>query len=176
MSDIFPVFRSPLPNPQLWNSTTLSRLRTEDGLLNGGWWHDPNLLAATGKGIEAEEPIAWEGWWNEQIVNSILSFFSVRAISLTASQVQLVRLSMEQSDALAVLLTGRKESRFASLIKRMVDSKGLNFDMICLKPEAGPNSQQFQSTMVFKQNLLEDLMLTYTQADEIRIYEDRLKQ
>lgn len=93
-----------------------------------------------------------------------------------SSQVQLVKLSMEQKDALTVLLTGRSESGFSDLVRRIVDSRKLEFDLICLKPEVGPNNARFSTTMEFKQSFLEDLVLTYEQADEIRIYEDRVKQ
>ncbi|PYH75638.1 hypothetical protein BO82DRAFT_387883 [Aspergillus uvarum CBS 121591] len=150
------LFLSPLPNPQLWNGPTIGFLQAYESFANGGWWHDPNLLSATGEGIEKEEPRAWEGWWNEQIV-------------------QLVKLSMEQKDALTVLLTGRSESGFSEIIKRMVNSKKLEFDLICLKPEVGPRNQRFASTMEFKQTFLEDLILTYEQAEDLRIYEDRPK-
>lgn len=88
----------------------------------------------------------------------------------------MVKLSMQQKDALTVLLTGRSEGGFASLIRRIVDSRKLEFDLICLKPEVGPNSERFSTTMEFKQSFLEDLILTYNQADEIRVYEDRVKQ
>jgi hypothetical protein len=83
---------------------------------------------------------------------------------------------MKQKDALTVLLTGRGEEKFADIIKRMANSRNLDFDLVCLKPEVGPNNQRFPSTMNFKQTFLEDLMLTYKQADEIRVYEDRQKQ
>ena len=83
---------------------------------------------------------------------------------------------MQQKDALTVLLTGRSEGGFASLVRRIVDSRKLEFDLICLKPEVGPNSERFSTTMEFKQSFLEDLILTYSQADEIRVYEDRVKQ
>lgn len=96
--------------------------------------------------------------------------------SLTPSQLRLVKLSMDQKDALTVLLTGRGEANFASIIKRMAASQKLEFDLIGLKPEVGPNGQQFATTMKFKQNFLEDLLYTYEQADEIRVYEDRVKQ
>lgn len=92
------------------------------------------------------------------------------------AKVDLVGLSIKQSDALTVLLTGRGEQNFADLIKRIVASKGLLFDMICLKPQAGPNNERFRSTMMYKQAILEDLVHTYRNADEIRIYEDRPKQ
>ncbi|KAK5625690.1 hypothetical protein RRF57_001406 [Xylaria bambusicola] len=148
------LFQTPLPNPRLWNSTTLGRLGSPDIFVNGGWWHDSRILAATGDGVEREEPRAWDGWWNEKIV-------------------ELVRLSMKQKDALCVLLTGRSERGFSDLIKRIVTSKGLEFDMIGLKPEVGPNSERFKSTMLFKQAFLTAAIETYKHAQEIRIYEDR---
>ncbi|EAU38323.1 conserved hypothetical protein [Aspergillus terreus NIH2624] len=150
------LFLSPLPNPQLWNGPTIGFLQSYEGFANGGWWHDPRLLEATGEGIQKEEARAWKGWWNEHIV-------------------QLVELSMKQKDALTVLLTGRSESGFSELVRRIVDSRKLDFDLICLKPEVGPNSERFASTMEFKQAFLEDLIFTYEQADEVRIYEDRPK-
>ncbi|KAI0404107.1 hypothetical protein F4802DRAFT_598513 [Xylaria palmicola] len=150
------LFQTPLPNPRLWNSMTLGRLGSPDIFVNGGWWHDSRILAATGDGVEREEPRAWNGWWNEKIV-------------------ELVRLSMKQKDALCVLLTGRSERGFSDLIKRIVTSKGLEFDLIGLKPEAGPSSERFQSTMQFKQAFLKAVMETYRHAQEIRIYEDRPK-
>jgi hypothetical protein len=151
------VFGSATPNKMLWNGLTLGHLQSPDMFASGGWWHDSSLLAATGEGIEKEEPRAWEGWWNEQIV-------------------ALVELSMQQKDALSVLLTGRSESAFSELIKRMVRSKKLDFDMVCLKPATGPANQKFNTTMQFKQELLKDIVYTYKDAEEIRIYEDRVKQ
>ncbi|KAL1844093.1 hypothetical protein VTJ49DRAFT_4945 [Mycothermus thermophilus] len=150
------LFKTPLPNPKLWNGTTIGVLSNPDAFVNGGWWHDSRILAATGEGIEKEEPRAWDGWWNEKIV-------------------ELIHLSNKQKDALCVLLTGRSESGFGELIKRMVTSKGLGFDMICLKPVVGPNNETFQNTMHFKQMFLEALMETYRHAEEMRIYEDRVK-
>jgi hypothetical protein len=91
-------------------------------------------------------------------------------------KVNLVELTLQQKDALAVLLTGRSEHGFSELIKRIVRSKKLAFDMICLKPTVGPANQRFPSTMAFKQALLSDIVCTYKDADEIRIYEDRPRQ
>ncbi|KAJ5623229.1 hypothetical protein N7490_011834 [Penicillium lividum] len=150
------LFLSPLPNPQLWHGSSIGHLQSETHFVNGGWWHDPNILSSTGKGLEEEEPRGWKGWWNDSIL-------------------QLVKLSMQQKDAVTVLLTGRGEARFAELIKRMVASQDLNFDLIGLKPEVGPNGKRFVSTAAFKHTFLEDLILTYNQADDIRVYEDRVK-
>ncbi|KAF2011684.1 hypothetical protein BU24DRAFT_426769 [Aaosphaeria arxii CBS 175.79] len=150
------LFASPLPNKSLWNGPTFGTLASPDVFLNGGWWHDSSILAATGEGADKEEPRAWNGWWNEQIVS-------------------LVELSMQQKDALTVLLTGRSEGGFSDLIKRIVRSRNLEFDMVCLKPAIGPANQKFSSTMAFKQELLKEIVYTYTDAEEIRIYEDRVK-
>ncbi|KAK4156825.1 hypothetical protein C8A00DRAFT_30262 [Chaetomidium leptoderma] len=150
------LFKTPLPNPKLWNGPTIGTLSNPDAFVNGGWWHDSRILAATGDGLAKEEPRAWNNWWNDKIV-------------------ELIHLSNKQKDALCVLLTGRSESGFAELIKRMVASKGLEFDLVTLKPAVGPNNERFANTMVFKQVFLDALMETYKHADEIRIYEDRIK-
>ncbi|KAL9031224.1 MAG: hypothetical protein Q9196_000724 [Gyalolechia fulgens] len=150
------LFMSPLPNPKLWAGQTISFLQTQESFINGGWWHDPRILEATGQGIGKEEPKGWDGWWNEQVVD-------------------LVQLSLQQNDTLTILLTGRSEDRFAHLVKRMVASKDLAFDMICLKPHVGPNNQAITSTMNYKQAVLRDLIFTYKDADEIKVYEDRFK-
>lgn len=57
----------------------------------------------------------------------------------------------------------------------MATAKGLDFDMVGLKPKVSPVNQRFQSTMHFKQLFLEALMETYKNAEEIRVYEDRPK-
>ena len=150
------MFKTPLPNTTLWTGPTIGLLSSQDAVSGGGWWHDNRILAATGDGIDKEEPRAWDGWWNERIV-------------------ELIRLSTRQPDALCVLLTGRSQPGFADLVTRMVASKGLEFDMIGLKPGASPTNQVFQSTMHFKQLFLEALMETYALAGEIRLYEDRPK-
>lgn len=150
------MFKTPLPNSALWNGQTIGLLSSQDAFTDGGWWHDNRILAATGEGIDKEEPKAWEGWWNDNIVD-------------------LVRLSIKQSDALCVLLTGRSEKNFGDLVKRIVASKGLEFDMVSLKPRVSPTNQRFQSTMHFKQLFLNALMETYKDAAEIKIYEDRPK-
>ena len=87
----------------------------------------------------------------------------------------LIRLSMQDPQTLNVLLTGRKESGFGELIGRMIASKGLEFDIVALKPAVGPSGETFNSTMLFKQALLRDVIFTYSPAEELKIYEDRVK-
>lgn len=67
------VFQSPLPNPKLWHAQTIGHLQRPECFVNGGWWHDARILAATGQGLEKEEPRAWEGWWNEHIVCEMIN-------------------------------------------------------------------------------------------------------
>ena len=150
------LFTSPLPNPQIWAQPTIGKLQAFEAMAFGGWWHNVDVLKATGEGMEKEEPRAWEGWWNEAVV-------------------ELIRCSMQTKVALTVLLTGRNETYFADLINRMAKAKELDFDLVALKPEVGPNGQVMESTMSFKQAFLHDLVFTYKHADEIRIYEDRPK-
>lgn len=150
------MFASPLPNRQLWNGPTCGHLQAQDFLHDGGWWHNPRILRATGEGIDVEEPRGWKGCWNESVV-------------------ELSQLSAQDPMTLSVLLTGRSEKGFSELLKRMVAAKSLEFDIIALKPDAGPSGETFSSTMLFKQALLKDIVLTYAAADELKIYEDRPK-
>jgi len=150
------LFSSPLPNPQIWGSPAIGMLQAYETLAYGGWWHDSSILAATGDGLEKEEPRAWEGWWNETIV-------------------QLVEMSIQSRDVVTVLLTGRGETNFTDLVNRICNAKNLDFDLVVLKPEVGPAGQRFESTMSFKQEFLRELVFTYKNAEEIRIYEDRPK-
>lgn len=140
----------------MWNGPSIGQLQALEVFSTGGWWHDVNILASTGKGADEEEKTGWKGWWNESIV-------------------ELVQLSMQQKDVLSVMLTGRKESAFSELLLRMIKARGLEFDMVCLKPAVGPANQKISSTMSFKQELLKDVVFTYPQAEDLKIYEDRPK-
>ena len=82
---------------------------------------------------------------------------------------------MKDPQTLNILLTGRSESVFADLIGRMIASKGLEFDIMALKPAVGPKGETWPSTMLFKQALLKDIIFTYAAAEDLRIYEDRIK-
>lgn len=150
------LFSSPLPNPQLWHPACLGLLQAWEVFAQGGWWHNVDILASTGGGVDIEEPRGWKGWWNESVV-------------------ELAENSISDKEVVTVLLTGRGESNFADLINRMCNARQLDFDMIVLKPEVGPAGQQFPSTLDFKQSYLRDLVLTYHNANTLKIYEDRVK-
>ncbi|KAL9620914.1 MAG: hypothetical protein Q9160_004567 [Pyrenula sp. 1 TL-2023] len=55
----------------------------------------------------------------------------------------------------------------------MVASRSLDFDLIVLKPEVSPIGARFNTTLQFKQDFLRELLCTYREAQELRIYEDR---
>jgi hypothetical protein len=83
------------------------------------------------------------------------------------------RKSIENPDILTVLLTGRGEAKFSELVLRMVKSKGLDFDLVCLKPKVTPTNVQVTTTMGYKSELLKSLIYTYKRAPYIQIWEDR---
>ncbi|KAF2219423.1 hypothetical protein BDZ85DRAFT_252657 [Elsinoe ampelina] len=151
------LFRTPLPNPQVWDGRSIGTLSSDDAFMNGGWWHDDRILSSTGGGIEVQEPKAWDGFWDESIVEE-------------------VKQSMASPTAVTVLMTGRGQAKFSELLARMVKSKGLEFDMMVLKPSVGPDGVQYYSTLDFKKEFFRVAMLTYKHATELTIFEDRPKQ
>src|SRR5579871_1975878 len=136
------LFASPQPNPSLWSPQTINQLTKPEVFVNGGWWHDPTVLSSTGKGIDMEEKCGWQGWWNENIVIE-------------------VRRSIDRKDVLTVLLSGRSESKFSELILRIIKSRGLNFDLVCLKPAVTPNNVQVRTTMQYKSEAFKSIVYTY---------------
>ncbi|KAF4556136.1 Hypothetical protein D9617_1g080110 [Elsinoe fawcettii] len=151
------LFRTPLPNPQIWDGRTIGTLSSDDAFVNGGWWHDNSILSATGGGVEVQEPKAWSDFWDEDIVEE-------------------VKESMESPTALTVLMTGRGQANYSELLTKMVASKGLDFDMMVLKPGVGPDGVKYYSTLEFKKEFFRVVMMTYKHATELTIFEDRPKQ
>ncbi|GJJ68000.1 hypothetical protein EMPS_00346 [Entomortierella parvispora] len=105
------LFRSPLPNPALWDHAFVGLLQAWNGV-GGGWWHNPATL--DGLGPEAEAT-AWDGWWNEELVDNI-------------------RQSAADPVCLTVLLTGRFGPIHNTQILKMIRAKGLVFDLVASKP------------------------------------------
>jgi len=144
----------------------IDSLKNKHVFVNGGWWQDLQILGAMGDGIEREELRGWNGWWNEETVwlNEQHKWINANFYKLS-----LVRQSVQRNDTLTVLITGRLKYPFAQLVSRIVASQELDFDMVCLKPK------EFQGTLEFKKAFLEELLQTYTEAEEIRVYDDRHK-
>ncbi|KAG0322781.1 hypothetical protein BGZ97_004094 [Linnemannia gamsii] len=104
------LFQSPLPNPALWDPSFIGIL-TSWAYCGTGWWHNPGTLEM-GPEIEAS---LWDGWWNEAIVEK-------------------VKESSEDPGCLTILLTGRNGPTFGQKLVNMIQSKGLNFDLVVTKP------------------------------------------
>ena len=75
---------------------------------------------------------------------------------------------MAQRDTLSILLTGRSQRGYSGLIQRMLAAKKLDFDMICLKPETGPDGERIANTKQFKTILLAKVMDTYVHAEDLK--------
>ncbi|KAF9934259.1 hypothetical protein FBU30_002677 [Linnemannia zychae] len=104
------LFQSPLPNPALWDPSFIGIL-TSWAYCGTGWWHNPGTLDL---GPDAEASL-WEGWWNEAIVDK-------------------VKESSDDPGCLTILLTGRNGPTFGQRLVNMVQSKGLDFDLVVTKP------------------------------------------
>lgn len=145
------LFKTPLPNPSLFYGKTVAMLQSSSGIHLGGWWADPRFLLATGEGFEKEQRRAWDGWWNENVVD-------------------LVRLANDDPSSLNILLTGRKMTKFVICITAMVTAKKLPFHAIVLRKGDAEN------TLAFKIEVMKDLLTYYSGCQEITVYDDRPSQ
>jgi hypothetical protein len=114
-------------------------------------FHDPRILAATGKGLEVEEKRAWKGFWNEKLVKISKECF-------------------EDPEALTVLLTGRSTA-YCDLITRILNSKNLNFNLVVLKPKKERGASN--STLTFKYSFIDDVLKLGESIEQVEVYEDR---
>ena len=114
-------------------------------------FHDPRILAATGRGIAIEEKRAWKGFWNEKLV-------------------QVSKESFEDDEVVTVLLTGRS-TLYADIVTRILNSRGLAFDLVVLKPKRGRGVEN--STLTFKYAFIDDVLRLGESIEEVEVYEDR---
>ncbi|ORX85751.1 hypothetical protein K493DRAFT_291433 [Basidiobolus meristosporus CBS 931.73] len=148
------LFRSPTPNPKLWESSLIGPL-TAFQQVNNGWWHDLRSLQL---GEEVEKQ-GWKDWWIEPIVDK-------------------VRQSMSEPHNFTVLLTGRVKDIFEQQILSMVTSKGLSFDLVILKPPINYESvrltgEETHSTTSFKKSVIENIVEQNPSIKEVYMWEDR---
>ena len=152
------LFKSPRPNPDVWESSSLGMLTDDNLLSNGGWWHDERTLTHAGSGIAEEGARGWRDHWNQNIVQKVID-------------------SNADPKARSVLLTGRS-SNFANAITQIVGSRNdLTFDLMALKPNTS-KLKVFDTTIAFKLAFLVDIIARCS-AEELKqvvIYEDRVSQ
>lgn len=146
----------------------------------GGWWHQPDILASTGDGVDIEEKRGYDGFWNEDLIG---------------------RLETEHPNTLKVVLTGRTGPLFLPLFKRILGSRRIKAHLLMLKPADGrlrPMAKAFPmndgyiqnetlmtnsgqpsneivpfTTLNFKFRALEDLIAYFYNARKLTIWEDR---
>lgn len=148
------LYASPLPNAALYTPGTLNHLRFPNTLANGGWFECPDLLEysiiATNRPRESK--------WNMKVC-------------------ALAAMSLADEHVLAIVLTGRREDTFSGVFKLAMDhfmrdiGPKRPFDAVCLKkPHLGT------TTMQSKLSVIKTLLDHYSQATQVRVYEDRESQ
>jgi len=125
------MFRSPVPNPSLWEGKMIGKLKDMPSTNGYGWFQDIVTLSepAVPKNPGME-------WWNDIIVKEVIK-------------------SIEDPNARTSLLTGRTEV-FMDQIKSFAAAAGLKFDDYGLAP-----SLRQESTMQFKQSFIRKLIATH---------------
>ncbi len=137
------LFRSPTPNPKLWNRKFIGSLKADlkdNGL---GWFQSPITLSP--KYIDQDNFI-------ESTVEKVIE-------------------SMNNPNAVTVLLTGRN-TEFTDLVKGLLSKRGLEFDYVGLKPTTGGLSTiNFKFSYI--KNVIQDLKTKNYNVNKINIWEDR---
>lgn len=145
------LYASPLPNNELYPLSTRHHLTFNISFSSGGWFAEPSFLSAS---LERRDVSARKRW-NMPVT-------------------ELVKMSVHEPGVLTVLMTGRRERTFATLITHAVgqfcEEFDLNpaFDLVCLKKEG------FETTMKFKTSCLNSLLDFYYNVNEVSLYDDRL--
>lgn len=158
------LFLSPLLSPNIWHSSFVNSITTEN-LLGPGWWRDIRSLQLYLDEDKSKTP--WHRYWNEDIVAQ-------------------VKQSMEDPSHLTVLLTGRRYHPFHALIDDILASKGLVFDVVGLRPDPEsdapdyPNGLMFnhepnvfETTMHFKTSFIVNILHNFPLLTNVVMWDDR---
>ncbi|CCE63935.1 hypothetical protein TPHA_0G00990 [Tetrapisispora phaffii CBS 4417] len=160
------LYNSPHPNRQLFSKTFIKDVLLKQDLLpSGNWWSDEKYLRVSFE--ESKKPSDHgeiRSFWNDKVI-------------------KLAKQSCAAEDTITLVLTGRKEEAFSSLIEEMLSSKFLDskFNAVCLKKKFSPYSNNTNksdhttwSTSNFKLEIFNDFMNYYQDSlQEITVYEDR---
>ncbi|KAF8983627.1 hypothetical protein BGZ46_009889 [Entomortierella lignicola] len=165
------LFRSPLPNPALWDTSFIGHMVSWNNC-GPGWWHNSATLDM---GSEAEAS-TWDGWWNEDLIVDVTK-------------------SANDPKSLTVLITGRCGEVYNDQLLRMVQAKGLDFDLVITKPTTAvwidpkytvtgsskgsrTNNGCYVKihTFSFKYDFLYSVLLEYPSIQHMQIWDDRKGQ
>jgi hypothetical protein len=151
------LFLSPLLSSNLWHSSFINSITTEN-LVGPGWWRDIRSLEVDGP---------WDEYWNEDVL-------------------QEVRKSCADPTHLTVLLTGRRYHPFHTLIEAILASKGLIFDVIGLRPDPETDEPDhptglrfnfepnvFATTMEFKASFIVNILSSVPSLQQVMMWDDR---
>ncbi|KAJ1944951.1 hypothetical protein EC988_005864, partial [Linderina pennispora] len=156
------LFKSPLPNPELWDSSLIGMLMSTDL----GWFHDARTLSPPYLEHASNH-------WIEPVV-------------------KLVRKETARNDTLVVLLTGRSHIAYRKLVLGLLARKNLlDFDLVILKEtptresplvvqaddfEARVSKAKSPLTFDYKMTVVEDIISAFPDISEIAMWDDRVHQ
>ncbi|PIA18601.1 hypothetical protein COEREDRAFT_79634 [Coemansia reversa NRRL 1564] len=155
------LFKSPLPNPRLWDQKLIGMLRSTDL----GWFQDSRTLSAPY--LEYSD-----SHWIQPIV-------------------RLAQAEMQRKDTLVVLLTGRSHAAYRQLVLGLLEKhRGLRFDIVILKEtptRQSPLVSQFEFdapaatlsaplTFDYKMGVVEDSIAAFPGIRQIMMWDDRTNQ
>lgn len=139
------LFKSPLPNPNLWSSKLVGKL-----ISDCSWFYDQRTLSFP---FIPESP--GDEWFNADIVT------------------QITKASLKQEN-LIILLTGRNRSIFGDRVKQLCKSLPFHL-VFCKEVKAIEESgskKEFSTTFDFKIGLLEEV-LSQIPIKNILMFDDR---
>ncbi|KAJ2701366.1 hypothetical protein FB645_004676 [Coemansia sp. IMI 203386] len=155
------LFKSPLPNTRLWDSSLIGMLKSTDL----GWFQDSRTLSPP-----------------------YLEYTDSHWISTIET---LTRLEAARPDTLVMLLTGRSHAAYRNIILDLLEHrKGLQFDIVILKETptrlsplvaqtefcAAPAEAQAPLTFDYKMAVVEDTIAAFPEITEIVMWDDRSHQ
>ncbi|KAJ3011164.1 hypothetical protein HKX48_006988 [Thoreauomyces humboldtii] len=143
------LFRSPLPNADLWSDNLLGAL-----ISDCGWFQESRTLRHP---YIPETPDAT--WWHAE----------------TVAKVEECLEAGRRSDTVTVLLTGRRRDRFGERIERMCRDRGLTFDLFFFREGTDPTLAPLYhaTTLDFKLAVLQTLLNHVPAVNHVELYDDR---
>ncbi|KAJ2803202.1 hypothetical protein H4R20_002987, partial [Coemansia guatemalensis] len=155
------LFKSPLPNPRLWDQKLIGMLKSTDL----GWFQDARTLSSPY--LEYSD-----SHWIQPIA-------------------RLAHAETQRSDTLVILLTGRSHAAYRQLVLGLLAKrKGLRFDIVILKEtptRQSPLVSQFEFdapattphaplTFDYKMGVVEDSIAAFPGIRQIMMWDDRTNQ
>lgn len=162
------LYKSPRPNRTLYTNKSYWKLFNESNFGNCSWWNESRFLEQSF--VESIANTQFRNYWNEKIV-------------------KLAEKSYEDEKTVSIVLTGRKEAFFATLIERMLnvekkfrlerqqnehETGTLLFNAVCLKKK--DSQDNYPSTNTYKIQCISELIEYYPNLSDVTIYDDRLPQ